>query len=248
MNREKFGFAITKDKSGKDIYARSENQLKFTKLIDENQIIFCDGAAGTGKTFLAVAKAVQLLKSDRGYERIVLTRPAVESGESLGFLPGELDEKIAPYMTPLYDYIGQLVSNKRNKVQGDYPSKYKKKKEKQIAEGKEVVVDYNEFVKVVPLAFMRGMTFNNSIVLVDEAQNISKKQMLMLLTRLGHNSKMIITGDQTQRDTPDKEKSALIDAMNRLDGMKQVAAIQFDKSDVMRNDLIQEILDRYDLD
>lgn len=248
--KNKFGFAIIKDSNGHDIFARTPNQLKFTELIDNNQVIFADGPAGCGKTFIAVAKAIQYMRSGK-FKKIVLTRPAVESGESLGFLPGALDEKIAPYMTPLYEYLSLFTKAEKSKLQGKHPSKYKEKKMKKESKDSlqsEQTVTIGDFIQVVPLAFMRGMTFNDSIILVDEAQNISKKQMVMLLTRIGFNSKIIITGDQSQRDIDNRENPGFLDAMNRLHNVGHIAAMQFEKSDVLRNDIIQDILEAYSID
>ena len=183
---------------------------------------FSIGPAGTGKTFLSVAMAVNALKKGE-VEKIVLTRPAVEAGESLGFLPGDLKEKVDPYLMPLYDALNTML-------------------------GEETCEKYREkgTIEVIPLAYMRGRTLDDAFILLDEAQNTTEKQLLMFLTRLGINSKMIINGDITQIDLkPGKEKSGLLTAYNRLSNIKEIAFCNFDEKDVVRHPLVEKIIKAY---
>src|SRR5207249_2412301 len=174
------------------VAAKSEGQLKYLEDIDHHDIVFAIGPAGTGKTFLAVSKGVQALKEGR-VRRIVLVRPAVEAGERLGFLPGDIQAKVNPYLRPLLDALHDMM---------DFPTIRR-------------FMD-NDVVEVVPLAYMRGRTLNNSVIILDEAQNTTRGQMKMFLTRLGHGSKMIVTGDITQIDLPDPADCGLVDAVRRL--------------------------------
>jgi len=204
------------------VKAKTPGQKNYFKLANQNDICFAIGPAGTGKTYLAVALAVSALK--RGIvKRIVLARPAVEAGESLGFLPGDFQEKIDPYLRPLYDALDDMMPSE----------KLKGYLEKSI-------------VEIVPLAYMRGRTLNNAFVILDEAQNATDVQMKMFLTRLGANSKAIITGDITQIDLPAKTKSGLIQAKEILSGITGVGFVYFDKEDVVRHRLVKDIIDAYD--
>lgn len=204
------------------IKAKTAGQQNYLETARKNDITFAIGPAGTGKTYLAVALAVSALK--RGIvNKIVLARPAVEAGESLGFLPGDLKEKIDPYLRPLYDSLDDMIPS----------DKLKSYIEKRI-------------IEIVPLAYMRGRTLNNAFVILDEAQNATAMQMKMFLTRLGANSKAIVTGDITQIDLPLKTASGLIQARNILQGIEGVGFVYFEKSDVVRHRLVKEIIDAYE--
>ncbi|MGV8018006.1 MAG: PhoH family protein [Ignavibacteria bacterium] len=204
------------------IKPRTPTQIEYCNTISENDIIFAIGPAGTGKTYLAVAFAVAALKNKQ-VGKIVLARPAVEAGESLGFLPGDLSEKIDPYLKPLFDAFEAMLPYE--KLRGYF--------EKNI-------------IEIVPLAYMRGRTLNNSFVILDEAQNSTTMQMKMFLTRLGPNSKAIITGDVTQIDLASKEMSGLIQASEILKGIEGVAFVYFNKNDVVRHRLVKEIINAYE--
>jgi phosphate starvation-inducible PhoH-like protein len=204
------------------IKAKTNGQKKYLEAAIKNDICFAIGPAGTGKTYLAVAIAISSLKKGR-IKKIILARPAVEAGESLGFLPGDFREKIDPYLKPLYDALDDMLPSE----------KLRSYLEKGI-------------IEIVPLAYMRGRTLNNAYVILDEAQNATAMQMKMFLTRLGSNSKAIITGDITQIDLPAKQVSGLVQARDILSHIKGVAFIYFDRSDVVRHRLVQEIIDAYD--
>ncbi len=204
------------------IKVKTESQKKYVKKVKDNDIIFAVGPAGTGKTYLAVAFAVSELK--RGMiSRIILVRPAVEAGESLGFLPGDLKEKIDPYLRPLYDALQDMIPYEQLK---SYLEK--------------------GVIEIVPLAYMRGRTLNNAFVILDEAQNTTEIQMKMFLTRLGTNSKAIITGDITQIDLPTNKSSGLIQVMRILQGIEGVGFMNFKKEDVIRHRLVKEIINAYE--
>lgn len=204
------------------IKARTSGQINYINLARKNDICFAIGPAGTGKTYLAVAIAVSALK--RGLvKKLILARPAVEAGESLGFLPGDFREKIDPYLRPLYDALDDMIPSE----------KLKNYIEKRI-------------IEIVPLAYMRGRTLNNAYVILDEAQNATTMQMKMFLTRLGGNSKSIITGDITQIDLPAKQVSGLVQAKEILSNVEGVAFVYFDKSDVVRHKLVKDIIDAYE--
>lgn len=204
------------------IKARTQGQINYISLARKNDICFAIGPAGTGKTYLAVAIAVSALK--RGIvKKLVLARPAVEAGESLGFLPGDFREKIDPYLRPLYDALDDMIPSE----------KLKSYIEKRV-------------IEIVPLAYMRGRTLNNAFVILDEAQNATTMQMKMFLTRLGGNSKSIITGDITQIDLPLKQVSGLIQAKEILSKIEGVGFIYLDKSDVVRHKLVKDIIDAYE--
>ena len=204
------------------IKARTPGQTNYVKIAGKNDICFAIGPAGTGKTYLAVAMAVTALKKGI-VSKIILARPAVEAGESLGFLPGDFREKIDPYLRPLYDALDDMMPSE--KLRGYI--------EKRI-------------VEIVPLAYMRGRTLNNAFVILDEAQNATAVQMKMFLTRLGANSKAIITGDITQIDLPPKTISGLIQAKDILSGIDGVGFVYFDKGDIVRHKLVKDIIDAYE--
>ncbi len=204
------------------VQPRSTNQRKYVEAIEQNDMTFGVGPAGTGKTYLAVAMAVAAFNAKK-VSRIVLVRPAVEAGEKLGFLPGSLQEKVDPYLRPLYDALYDLLE----------PEKVDKMLEKNI-------------IEVAPLAFMRGRTLSDAFIIMDEAQNTTIEQMKMFLTRMGNNSKAVITGDITQIDLPNPRKSGLIDAINVLDGVEGIHFCHFEDSDVVRHVLVQRIVRAYE--
>ena len=201
---------------------RSRGQRQYCEAIERDDIVFGIGPAGTGKTYLAVANAVAALKR-REVSRLILTRPAVEAGESLGFLPGDLKEKVDPYLRPLYDALYEMIA----------PDKLKHHME-------------NRVIEIVPLAFMRGRTLNNAFVILDEAQNTTSRQMKMFLTRLGADSKTVITGDITQTDLPGSVTSGLMDAQETLAGIRGISFVKLSERDVVRHRLVQLIIRAYD--
>ena len=206
----------------KSVAAKNISQKNYLKAIAENEIVFGIGPAGTGKTYLAVAAAMKALH-DRKIEKIILTRPAVEAGEALGFLPGDLQEKLQPYLRPLYDAMFDMLGQEDSQ----------RVMEKQI-------------VEIAPLAYMRGRTLSNAFIILDEAQNATTEQMMMFLTRLGENSRMVITGDITQIDLPRSKKSGLKDAMQILRGIKGIEFFTFSKTDVVRHRLVTKIVEAYE--
>lgn len=206
---------------GRAVRAKTENQQHYLDAIRDHDLVFAIGPAGTGKTYLAVAAAVHMLKNSR-VKKVILVRPAVEAGEKLGFLPGDLEEKVNPYLRPLFDALNDMMDF--NTVRRFLDS---------------------DVVEVVPLAFMRGRTLNNAVIILDEAQNTTRGQMKMFLTRMGHGSKTIVTGDTTQIDLPDPRDSGLIDAARRLRRVKGVAFVALDRSDVVRHPLVQRVVDAY---
>lgn len=208
---------------GKKVLApRSVNQRRYVEAIERNDMVFGIGPAGTGKTYLAVAMAVAAFLSKK-VSRIILTRPAVEAGERLGFLPGTLQEKVDPYLRPLYDALYEMLDGERV----------------------EKLLERN-IIEVAPIAFMRGRTLNDAFIIIDEAQNSTQEQMKMILTRLGFNSKMVITGDVTQIDLPSGRRSGLLEAMDVLRGVSGITFIQFDDADVVRHVLVQKVVRAYD--
>ena len=208
--------------AGKAIMPKTKGQLAFVKVMQEKPIVFAIGPAGTGKTYLAVIQAVTALKKG-DVKRIVLTRPAVEAGENLGFLPGDLKEKVDPYLTPLYDALRVCLGNEKT----------------------EVLIEKGT-IEIAPLAYMRGRTLDDCYVILDEAQNTTTSQMKMFLTRLGFNSKMIITGDITQIDLEHKIKSGLEEASAILKGIDDIAILHLSSDDVVRHPLVQKIIERYE--
>lgn len=208
--------------SGRPITPRNANQAKMVRSFSENDLTFALGPAGTGKTYIAIALAVRALKN-RECRRLILSRPAVEAGEKLGFLPGDMKDKIDPYLQPLYDALEDMLP----------PLKLKE------------YMDSNT-IQIAPLAFMRGRTLNDAVIILDEAQNTTTHQMKMFLTRLGVNSKMVVTGDVTQIDLPRTVRSGLLNALNILKGVRGIGVIEYQKKDIVRHPLVQRIVDAYE--
>jgi phosphate starvation-inducible PhoH-like protein len=208
--------------NGKPILARTANQKKLVEVFDDNDLVFAIGPAGSGKTYTAIALAVRALKTKQ-VRKIILSRPAVEAGEKLGFLPGDMKEKIDPYLQPLYDALEDMLP----------PLKLKEYIE-------------NKIIQIAPLAFMRGRTLNDAVIILDEAQNTTKPQIKMFLTRLGLNGKMIVTGDITQIDLPASQQSGLIHSMSLLKGIKGISTVEFNKKDIVRHKLVQRIVEAYE--
>jgi phosphate starvation-inducible PhoH-like protein len=206
---------------GQIIKAKTPGQGRYIEAMRTRDLVFSTGPAGTGKTYLAVAVAVHMLKHQQS-RRLILVRPAVEAGEKLGFLPGDMQAKVNPYLRPLFDALHDMM---------DYD---------QIRR----FLD-NDVIEVIPLAFMRGRTLNDSVIILDEAQNTTVSQMLMFLTRMGHGAKMIVTGDDSQIDLPAGTNSGLLDAMKRLSGIKGLAFVRLDRNDIVRHRLVQDIVDAY---
>lgn len=206
---------------GGTIAPKNAGQKLYMDAMHQHDLTFCIGPAGTGKTFLAVAVAVGLLKQQR-IKKIVLARPAVEAGERLGYLPGDLQAKVNPYLRPLFDAMNDMMNFEqlRRAMQ-------------------------NDVIEVVPLAFMRGRTLNHAAIILDEAQNSTPSQMLMFLTRLGHQSKMIVTGDDTQSDLQGGDATGLIDAIQRLEGLPGIATVRLSQSDIVRHKLVQQVVKAY---
>ncbi len=206
------------------IRPRTEGQSSYLDAIRAHDMVFCIGPAGTGKTYLAVAAAVEALK-EKQIRKIVLVRPAVEAGESLGYLPGDLQAKINPYLRPLLDALGEMM---------DYDQL------------KRYTAD--DIIEVAPLAYMRGRTLNNAYIIMDEAQNTTVSQMKMFLTRMGSNSKVVVTGDATQVDLPIGTRSGLTDALHRLEGIEGIACVRLGQADIVRHRLVSLIVDAYEKD
>jgi phosphate starvation-inducible protein PhoH and related proteins len=204
------------------VKAKTPNQKKLVEQASKYDLVFAVGPAGTGKTYTAVAIAVRALKN-KEVRKIIITRPAVEAGENLGFLPGDLKEKIDPYLRPIYDALDDMIA----------PEKLKLYLESRV-------------IEIAPLAYMRGRTLNNAFILLDEAQNTTPMQMKMFLTRMGPSSKAIITGDKSQIDLPKNQKSGLIDSLHLLKGIKGISFVELDGSDVVRHRLVREILAAYE--
>ncbi|MCR5455615.1 MAG: PhoH family protein [Bacteroidales bacterium] len=217
------GDVILFSTTGNPIRPRSETQIKMMKEFDRNDLLFATGPAGTGKTFLAVALAVKALKSG-AVRRIILCRPAVEAGEKIGFLPGDMKEKLDPYMQALYDALNEMIPQRRL--------------EDMIEE---------RIVQIAPLAFMRGRTLGDAVVILDEAQNATVAQLKMFLTRMGDNSKFIVTGDETQIDLPRHSDSGLVHALRILNGIRGISFVSFGKDDVVRHKLVKKIIDAYEI-
>ena len=219
---EKSGNVIVFSVTGKPIIPRSENQLKLVEAFAKNDMLFAIGPAGSGKTYTAIALAVRALKN-KEIKKIILSRPAVEAGEKLGFLPGDMKDKIDPYLQPLYDALQDMIP----------AAKLKEYMELNI-------------IQIAPLAFMRGRTLNDAVVILDEAQNTTTQQIKMFLTRMGVGSKVVVTGDVTQIDLPDRTRSGLVDALQVLKGVNGIAQCYFTEKDVVRHRLVQEIIKAYE--
>ena len=208
--------------NGKPITARTANQEQLLADFDKNDLMFATGPAGSGKTYTAIALAVRALKNKQ-VRKIILSRPAVEAGEKLGFLPGDMKDKIDPYLQPLYDALEDMIP----------PFKLREYLETHV-------------IQIAPLAFMRGRTLSDAVIILDEAQNTTPQQIKMFLTRLGFNSKMIVTGDMTQIDLPPTQQSGLIHAMRTLKNVKGISFIEFNKKDIIRHKLVSRIVEAYD--
>ena len=245
-----FGSKIVDDAQGKAIYAKTHGQHELVKAIDDNDIIFVNGPAGTGKTFIAACKAVAGL--DKGkYERIVLTRPAVESGEELGFLPGTMEEKIGPYMRPLYDSIERLRKKPKQKTRSADDGKAQRgqgsrKKTKLDSMPVEETDEWMKDIEIAPLAYMRGATHAKSFVILDEAQNVTPTQMKMFLTRMGEGSKVVITGDASQTDLNNRVGSGFRHAQRLLSGIEGIGFITMTENDIVRHKLVKDIILKYE--
>ena len=209
---------------GKPITPRTENQRRLVEAYDKCDMIFAVGPAGSGKTYTAIALAVKALKS-KTVKKIILSRPAVEAGEKLGFLPGDMKDKIDPYLQPLYDALQEMIP----------------------AAKLQEYMDTN-VIQIAPLAFMRGRTLNDAVVILDEAQNTTTAQIKMFLTRMGWNTKMIVTGDRTQIDLPPSQKSGLVEAQRILQGIEGIAFIEMNKKDIIRHKLVTKIVEAYHRD
>ncbi len=219
-----FGDTIVHGNGGNLIKARTANQRKMVKASMENDMVFAVGPAGTGKTYTAVALAVRALKN-KEVKRIILTRPAVEAGENLGFLPGDMKEKLDPYVQPLFDGLRDMIPTEK-------------------------LLEYidNGIIEIAPLAFMRGRTLDKAFVILDEAQNTTVNQMKMFLTRMGRDAKFVITGDQTQIDLPKNQKSGLISALELLKGIEGIEIVELNGNDVIRHKLVKRIIEAYSQD
>ena len=219
---EKSGNVIVFSVTGKPIIPRSENQQKLVDAFREHDMVFAIGPAGSGKTYTAIALAVRALKN-KEIKKIILSRPAVEAGEKLGFLPGDMKEKIDPYLQPLYDALQDMIP----------------------AAKLQEYMDLN-IIQIAPLAFMRGRTLNDAVVILDEAQNTTSAQIKMFLTRMGMNTKMIVTGDMTQIDLPSSQTSGLVQALRILKGVKGICFIELNQKDIVRHRLVTRIVEAYD--
>jgi phosphate starvation-inducible PhoH-like protein len=205
----------------KSVRARTEGQTRYLSALRDKDMVLCAGPAGTGKTWLAVAMAVSLLRAGQ-VKKIVLVRPAVEAGERLGFLPGDIAAKVNPYLRPLFDALNDLMD----------PEQVKRYVE-------------NDVIEIAPLAYMRGRTLNNACIILDEGQNSTVSQMMMFLTRMGNGSKIIVTGDMSQIDLPPNVESGLIDAVERLEGVDGIAVVRLDERDIVRHPLVQRVISAY---
>jgi phosphate starvation-inducible protein PhoH and related proteins len=222
VNRNGDSDTVVYGVNGKPIKPRTENQRKMIEAYDHNEMLFAIGPAGSGKTYLAIALAVRALKN-KTVKRIILSRPAVEAGEKLGFLPGDMKDKIDPYLQPLYDALMDMIPAPKLK---EYME--------------------NGTIQIAPLAFMRGRTLGNAFVILDEAQNTTTAQLKMFLTRMGHNARFVITGDVTQIDLPSTQTSGLVQAMGILKNIKGIEIILFNVKDIVRHRLVQDIVEAYE--
>ena len=219
---ERSGNVIVFSVTGKPVIPRSENQFKLVEAFAKNDLVFAIGPAGSGKTYTAIALAVRALKN-KEIRKIILSRPAVEAGEKLGFLPGDMKDKIDPYLQPLYDALQDMIPAAKLKEYMD-----------------------SNVIQIAPLAFMRGRTLNDAVVILDEAQNTTTQQIKMFLTRMGMNTKMIVTGDMTQIDLPPSQTSGLVQALRILKGVKGISFVELNKKDIVRHKLVERIVDAYD--
>jgi phosphate starvation-inducible PhoH-like protein len=213
---------LTMLEGGRHVRPRTDGQARYVRAMHDNDLTFCIGPAGTGKTFLAVGMAVSLLRQGQ-VKRIVLVRPAVEAGERLGFLPGDIVAKVNPYLRPLFDALNDMM-------EPDHVKRYME----------------NDIIEIVPLAYMRGRTLNQAVIILDEGQNTTVPQMKMFLTRMGNGSKIIVTGDVTQVDLPRQMRSGLVDAVHRLRDLERIGIIYLDKHDIVRHPLVQQIVRAYE--
>ena len=220
--RERTADEIDVYAKGHAVKPKTAGQKRYMEAVMQNDLTFCVGPAGTGKTYLAVATAAHMLKHGQ-VRRIVLARPAVEAGERLGFLPGDLQAKVNPYLRPLFDALNDMMDFEQVRR-----------------------FMTQDIIEVIPLAFMCGRTLNESVIILDEAQNTTASQMLMFLTRLGHNSKMIVTGDVTQIDLPEEQRSGLEDALEKLKGIKGIGIVELERGDIVRHRLVQNIVNAYE--
>ncbi len=222
--REDNSSVIVYSTSGKPVTPRTAGQQRIVEAFEHKDLVFAIGPAGTGKTYVAIALAVRALKQ-KEVRRIILSRPAVEAGEKLGFLPGDMKDKVDPYLQPLYDALGEMIPMAK-------------------------LQDYMEagIIQIAPLAFMRGRTLNDAVVILDEAQNTTRSQLRMFLTRLGHGTKMIVTGDVTQIDLPSIQRSGLVDARHVLRGIDEISFVDLDRNDIVRHRLVTRIVDAYEAD
>jgi phosphate starvation-inducible PhoH-like protein len=228
---------ITYKANGKPIFCKTINQERIIESIEKNPITFISGYSGTGKSYLAIAKGLEYLKAGV-FKKIIITRPVVESGERLGHLPGDVMEKISPYIKPIQEFIKEILHSDEKKVKTRTPKKIKNDNS---------VLNLFECVEIAPLAFLRGSTFVNSYVILDEAQNTTITQMKMFLTRIGEGSKLVITGDDRQIDLPRNVESGLIDAISRLTHIEGVGHIDMLEEDIVRHGIIREILKAYEM-
>ncbi len=222
QQRERSADEIDVYAKGHAVKPKTDGQKRYMDAVLASDLTLCIGPAGTGKTYLAVAAAAHMLKHGLA-RRIVLARPAVEAGERLGFLPGDLQAKVNPYLRPLFDALHDMMDFEQVRR-----------------------FMTNDVIEVIPLAFMRGRTLNESVIILDEAQNTTPSQMLMFLTRLGHDSKMIVTGDISQVDLPEEQKSGLVDALEKLRGIKGIGIVELERGDIVRHRLVQNIVNAYE--
>ncbi len=246
MTKGRFGKAIIKDANGRNVYAKTHGQHELIKAIDEYDILFVNGPAGTGKTFIATCKAVNALDSGE-CDRIVLTRPAVEAGEELGFLPGTLNDKISPYMQPLFDSIEKLKKKKKKTTTDDLSQRGSSKRKKVVeTTNDDGISDWGDKIEIAPLAFMRGSTHEKSFVIADGAQNISVAQMKLILTRLGEGSKLILCGDISQSDLSHRLDSGFRQAQKLLSDVEGIGFITLTEKDIVRHKLVKDIILKYE--
>lgn len=221
-NEQEIGDILDVYVAGQAVKAKTPGQAKYIEAMQKQDLVFCTGPAGTGKTYLAVAFAVHMLKRHLA-KRLVLVRPAVEAGEKLGFLPGDMQAKVNPYLRPLFDALHDMMEYEQIRR-----------------------FMMNDVIEVIPLAFMRGRTLNEAVIILDEAQNATSSQMLMFLTRMGHGSKMIVTGDDSQTDLEATQLSGLVDAKQKLSGIKGISFVKLEKGDIVRHKLVQNIVLAYE--